>query len=397
MVLFYRRNLTDPIIYPVIVAITPMASTTSYKPPKLCEHGTRKGRCTKGCGGNELCEHSRIKYTCKECKGSGLCGHNKVPSECKDCNGSRFCEHGKRKSYCTLCDGTGLCSHGVVKGTCRPCGGSAFCEHNNIKSRCRDCGGSQICPHNRVKYNCRDCGGGAFCEHGKNKIYCKPCGGSGLCEHDKIKRICKLCKGPAICKHSKDKRYCKECDGSACCKSEWCATIPSNKQYEGYCLLCYIHLYPEKPIVRNYKTKERAVAQFIKETFPDQTWVLDKRITDGCSSKRPDMFCDLGDQVILIEIDEDQHAAYDCSCENKRLMELSQDVGHRPMVMIRFNPDAYGTSPSCWRINALGTCSVVNEIEWKSRLQTLADQINYWITNRTIKTIEVINLYFSTS
>jgi hypothetical protein len=42
-----------------------------------------------------------------------------------------------------------------------------------------------------------------------------------------------------------------------------------------------------------------------------------------------------------IEIDENQHVAYDCSCENKRIMELSQDVGHRPIVFIRFNPDGY--------------------------------------------------------
>ena len=31
----------------------------------------------------------------------------------------------------------------------------------------------------------------------------------------------------------------------------------------------------------------------------------------------------------------------DCSCENKRIMEISQDLGHRPIVFIRFNPDEY--------------------------------------------------------
>ena len=69
--------------------------------------------------------------------------------------------------------------------------------------------------------------------------------------------------------------------------------------------------------------------------------MYDKKIQDGCSTRRPDLFLDLGYQIIIIEIDENQHIDYDCSCENKRIMELSQDVGHRPIVFIRFNPDDY--------------------------------------------------------
>ena len=53
------------------------------------------------------------------------------------------------------------------------------------------------------------------------------------------------------------------------------------------------------------------------------------------------LFLDLNDQIIIIEIDENQHEDYDCSCENKRLMELSLDVQHKPIVFIRFNPDDY--------------------------------------------------------
>jgi hypothetical protein len=370
-------------------------ATSTYRPPKLCVHGKRKERCTEGCGGSQICSHNRIKYTCKECKGSGRCPHERVKSECKECGGSRYCEHGKDKRACATCDGSGLCTHGVKKYSCKPCGGNGYCDHGRMKQRCRDCGGSQICPHNKVRYECRECGGGAYCEHGKTKMYCRPCGGSGLCEHDKLKNICKQCGGKAICKHNKHKSYCKECDGSACCKSTWCATIPSNKQYDGYCLVCFIHLFPETPIVRNYKTKERAVADFVKASFPEQTWVHDKRVADGCSAKRPDLLCDLGDQVLMIEVDEDQHTAYDCSCENKRLMELSQDIGHRPMVLLRFNPDAYDNEPSCWKINGFGTCSVTDTTTWTKRLQTLKEQITYWLTHRTTKTVECIQLYFS--
>lgn len=153
-------------------------------------------------------------------------------------------------------------------------------------------------------------------------------------------------------------------------------------------------------MTRNYKTKERNVADFVKTNFPDRTWIHDKRILDGCSARRPDLLCDLGYQVLMIEVDEGRHSKYDCSCENKRIMELSKDVGHRPIVFIRFNPDSYTdetgkTHRSCWRHNKLGTCSIAIRDAWANRLKTLKGVITYWLTERTDKTLEIIPLYFS--
>ncbi len=186
------------------------------------------------------------------------------------------------------------------------------------------------------------------------------------------------------------------------CLSKWCSTRVINK-YEGYCQYCYFNLFPDKPITRNYKTKEKAVADFIKEQFPNIDIQTDKKIIDGCSRRRPDVFIDVGFQVIIVEIDENQHISYDCSCENKRIMELSQDVQHRPIVFIRFNPDDYEINgiknKSCWNINKnTGICfikkSKVNE--WNNRLKQLKETISYWmdINNCTDKIIEVIQLYY---
>jgi len=44
-----------------------------------------------------------------------------------------------------------------------------------------------------------------------------------------------------------------------------------------------MNLFPDKPDSRNYKTKEYTVAEFVKTTFPDLSWISDKRILDGCS------------------------------------------------------------------------------------------------------------------
>ena len=189
---------------------------------------------------------------------------------------------------------------------------------------------------------------------------------------------------------------------SSCCKSEWCVTRSDPNRYEGYCKNCYVHLYPEKNINIRHKTKEANVINYITSNFSNYTWITDKKIIDGCSRKRPDLLLDLGYQVLIIEIDEHQHSSYSDMCENKRVMELSQDIGHRPIVIIRFNPDGYKINnrkiSSCWNYTDTGSC-VLNKSkknEWKMRLNKLSETIKYWIdgNNVTEKTIEMIKLFY---
>ena len=274
------------------------------------------------------------------------------------------------------------------------------CEHNKQKSRCKDCGGSSICEHGKIKLFCKECGGSQICEHNKQKTTCKECGGSSICEHGKMKSYCKECGGSQICKHNRFKKICKECGGSALCKSEWCETTSKTK-YEHYCLVCYINMFPDKPNARNYKTKEKDVIDRIKQTFTNFTWVADKKVQDGCSRRRPDLLLDMGSHIIIVEVDENKHTDYDCSCENKRLMELSQDLQHRPIVFIRFNPDDYTNQDgilvkSCWKLNKLGVMQITktNQKEWEERIETLKQQIQYWIDNPIEKTIEIIELFY---
>jgi hypothetical protein len=83
-------------------------------------------------------------------------------------------------------------------------------------------------------------------------------------------------------------------------------------------------------------------------------------------------------------------------------MELSQDVGHRPLIFIRFNPDNYLTSSgkvtSCWSLNKLGVCTIKKSKvkEWNKRLEALNNQISYWIhpENKINKTIEIVQLFY---
>jgi hypothetical protein len=169
----------------------------------------------------------------------------------------------------------------------------------------------------------------------------RTCFDNSFCIHNKRKRICKDCDGSAFCEHDKLKTRCKICDGRDLCKSSWCETS-GNKKYDGYCLACFVN-NPEnsdKPTTRNYKKREKDVVERIIKFFPDFSWVHDKQVQDGCSRRRPDLLCHFGSHVIIVEIDENKHSEYDCSCENKRLMQLSQDLNHIPIVFIRFNPDS---------------------------------------------------------
>lgn len=125
------------------------------------------------------------------------------------------------------------------------------------------------------------------------------------------------------------------------CKSEGCLTRPNpNSDYEGHCVRCFIHTYPEKKISRMYKIKEQHVVDFVSTHFADYHPIYDKQ-TGGCSKRRPDIVIELLGYIIIIEIDENQHRYYDTTCEEVRMNELFTDFGDRPIIFIRFNPDEY--------------------------------------------------------
>ena len=366
-----------------------------------CEHGKKKSNCKK-CGGSSYCQHGKQKHDCKECGGSSFCQHGKWKRYCRECGGSSFCQHDKIKNYCKECGGVSYCQHGKQKSRCNECGGGSICQHGKQKSLCKECGGSQICEHNIRKSYCLECGGGARCEHEKIRSNCRDCGGSSFCQHNIYKISCKECGGSQWCVHDKQKQYCKICDGKYLCKSEWCETI-GNSKYECYCVACFVN-NPEnqnKPAMRNYKTKEKDVVDRILQTFTNFTWVADKKVQDGCSRRRPDLLLDMGSHIIIVEVDENKHTDYECSCEHKRLMELSQDLQHRPTVFIRFNPDDYKNQEgvlvkSCWKLNKLGVVQITKtkQNEWEERIECLKQQIQYWIDNTTEKTIEIIELFY---
>lgn len=262
-------------------------------------------------------------------------------------------------------------------------------QHTNERPyKCAQCNEAFISLQNLRTHLHKAHSGGPRCAHNIPSIYCSKCGGNQFCIHKKLKSQCKNCEG----------------GGSKLCKSSWCDTIvtTNREMYGGYCLQCTVHLFPERPVSRNYKTKENSVAQHIFQAFPNVTWVQDKRIADGCSLRRPDLCADFGTHVIMVEVDEDHHHSYDAMCVNRRTMELSQDIGHRPMVIIRFNPDSYQTAngkkiESCWstaKETGLHRVPQRQQGKWRKRLGALTDTIKKWIENRPIKVVTIDMLFY---
>lgn len=187
------------------------------------------------------------------------------------------------------------------------------------------------------------------------------------------------------------------------CTAPLCTAYAHNaKQTKGLCSRCFAYMYPEARQSRRMKTRESATFQYLLERFPDAKLSRDQIITGGCSKYRPDILCDMITHVVIIEIDEHQHESYEPQCENKRLVSLWQDLAHRPIVVIRFNPDSYKAPDdvkkgSCFRYNvATGMPFVPTKMqpEWNKRLATLGDAVSSGIMKVPDKSISVTHLYY---
>jgi hypothetical protein len=279
------------------------------------------------------------------------CEHNKQKSRCKDCGGRQICEHGKRRSVCIDCDGSEICEHGKQKHYCKDCGGSGICEHGKRRSICKDCGGVSICKHGERRTRCIDCGGSEICEHGRRKQQCKDCGGSAICEHNKYKSNCKDCGGSAICKHNKDKSRCKDCNGNDLCKSgkepynTGCRTR-GNRKLNGFCSHCFANMFPSDPKTLSIRTKskELKVVSHISQKFDgfinDKPLYVD--LQGGCcaTKRRIDLRKLIGNTMLCIEVDEDQHKSYIKKDDEIRYNDLYMDWSGK-FLFIRYNPDKF--------------------------------------------------------
>ena len=187
----------------------------------------------------------------------------------------------------------------------------------------------------------------------KNALYCF--------EHrlenmvDVTHKLClyENCSSRATCNYSNEKNslYCFEhrlenminiTDKK--CKANLCLGTKANTKYKGYCASCYRHLFPTDPLTLQIrcKTKEIAVRDFINLNF--EGFQHDTPLWTGncdCTHRRKiDHRKLIGNTLLCIETDEEQHKGYDKSDEEIRYDDLYM-LHSGKFIFIRFNPDKF--------------------------------------------------------
>ncbi len=214
-------------------------------------------------------------------------------------------------------------------------------------------------------------------------------------------------KIPSHCVSCKPEEYINVKDKK--CLTYLCDIQVGNK-YRGYCYYCFINTFPNEPVTRNYRTKERLVVDFAKK-FLEQNYA-DKNYKIHCDkpllcNRRPDIYIEISSEdpseeeyYIIIEIDEFQHRdnRKNDPCETVRTEQIMKEL-NKSGVFIRFNPDAYvlknQKNSSCFYLNQKGVYVINDKYDWQSRLLNLQYYINYWINHKPdFKDTPVVYLYY---
>lgn len=142
----------------------------------------------------------------------------------------------------------------------------------------------------------------------------------------------------------------------------------------------------------NSRVKENAVAEFLRTAFPHRKFTFNKRVKGGSSRRRPDVIIHLGNQTLIIEIDENRHKNYCPKDDAKRLDEIQRDLKGRKLIVLRFNPDGYINKKgkhisSPFRTNSRGQ-TVLRKSKrghWERRLAKLHARIDFWCVTRLVE------------
>jgi hypothetical protein len=191
------------------------------------------------------------------------------------------------------------------------------------------------------------------------------------------------------------------------CTVPFCDQRIYNKELsDKYCLKCYCYINPTEEISKKYKTKENIVFKALidklneNSNFDSSRIFRDKIIDNACSRRRPDFMYDCYTHWICAENDENQHDDYDTTCENKRSMELFEDMGNRPMILIRFNCDSYIKNkkryPSLFITNTeTNSIVIANKETFEERINVFSKEIEKYLLEQPTKEFTQIFLYYN--
>lgn len=148
----------------------------------------------------------------------------------------------------------------------------------------------------------------------------------------------------------------------------------------------------------NRSFKERTIIADLISVCPDL--IINKKIEGGSSKRRPDIFIDMKEYCIIVEIDERQHRSYQYLKDAEdRVKDLQKDVNTRPLVLIRFNPDKYKSKGKKYRSvfsKTRGTrlYKIGCPKKYDQRMMTLIKLLSFYLTNGPKTQFVEHKLYF---
>lgn len=316
--------------------------TTSYTPLFCKSHKKDKMKyvlntplCKCGKYASYGYPENRTRINCVNCKMDGMidltgrqckCGTkasfgypNKKPNHCSKCKSSnmvnlksKFCQCGKNPSFGLPEDNPTHCSNCKTKDmvnvkkkrTCK-CGKQAYygLPTDNAPSCCAECKLKNMV--NIVSKRCK-------CD--KNI----PSFGNPT---DKRPSCCTSCKTKDMVDIAHPRCKSNETHNIPC-------DIKANKKYDDYCTHCFANLFPNNPKTLQIRAKSKElqvvshIANIFKGFIHDKPLYVD--LNGGCcpSRRRIDLRKLIGNTLLCIEIDEDQHKSYNKVDEISRYNDL---------------------------------------------------------------------------
>ena len=130
------------------------------------------------------------------------------------------------------------------------------------------------------------------------------------------------------------------------------------------------------------RVRENQVANYLRERGLHWTsW--NKQLTEtACGRYRPDFAFEQNTHVVVLEVDEHQHAQPGYSCDNARMLDIFGAYGGLPVTFIRFNPDAFQLNGQTKRVTM------------PTRLRALETQLRASLERPPIHQMTIVRLFY---
>jgi hypothetical protein len=212
--------------------------------------------------------------------------------------------------------------------------------------------------------------------------------------HGLYKKRPQFCEGHALPDmiNLYDVKKCSECEKPydfALNGVKYCLAHHPNKHIEAYllrqCKFCDMveTEYVCKDCNEMRHKKEWLVITQLRKNVKREFIVDSSQMLNGLSRRRPDVYFQMTNHCVIIEVDEHQHRNYSDICECARICEITGSIGKKALVFIRYNPDIIR---NCGKKIIIDTDERINTLIKTVRRELDADYKGFFV--------KIIQLYY---